>query len=329
MNMDAFIRYLRRPQIDAIKWDRCVENAANGLIYACSEYLDAMAGNWNGLVVGDYEAVIPLPWRSKWGLTYYYHPPFIQQLGLFGQAVPALHEALMGRERQAEADRLLPAPALYKEIVNLVFSRIRYGDLLLNFGNEEIARQIGAKPCNNLILDLSDGYASLAEGYKKDLVNNLRKAEKHDLHYLPDNHVLDAVDLYEQYYGQRMPSLSKSNYRQFAALCEKLQQKNRVMVRRVIDDGGALLSIALFLKDERRIYNMMNTTTEAGRVVSANHFLLDQLLREFAGAPLLLDLEGSDLPGVKHFYLNFGAREQPYFKYSRTPLALRLWRKWR
>ncbi|MBL7735377.1 MAG: hypothetical protein JNL51_07960 [Chitinophagaceae bacterium] len=324
--MDTLIRYLHRSQIDAIKWDRCLDNSANGLIYGCSEYLDAMADNWNGLVVGDYDAVIPLPWRSKWGMAYYYHPAFIQQLGLFGQAVKALHKETMDRGSQAEAAKILSAPALYKEIMDVVFSRVRYGDLLLNFGNADIASQIGAAPCNNLILDLSGEYASLSAGYKKDLVNNLRKASKHHLHYLPDNDVSNAVALYEAHYAQRLSSLEKKDYRRFAGLCAGLQRQNRAFARKVVDDGGTLLSIALFLKDSRRIYNMMNTTTDAGRAVAANHFLLDNVIKEFAGAPLALDLEGSDLQGVKHFYLNFGAGEQPYFKYSRLPVALRLWR---
>jgi hypothetical protein len=99
-------------------------------------------------------------------------------------------------------------------------------------------------------------------------------------------------------------------------------------VRKVINADGVMLSIAIFLKDEKRIYNIMNTTTDAGRDAAANHFLLDNVIREFADQNLLLDFEGSDLPGVKSFYENFGARNQPFnhYHFNRLPFPLKLFR---
>ncbi len=66
---------------------------------------------------------------------------------------------------------------------------------------------------------------------------------------------------------------------------------------------------------------MMNTTTQKGRDEEANHFLLDKVIKEFAGQPLLFDFEGSDLPGVREFYEKFGAINQPYFHYHYNGLS--------
>jgi hypothetical protein len=65
----------------------------------------------------------------------------------------------------------------------------------------------------------------------------------------------------------------------------------------------------------------MNTTTSEGRKVEANHYLVDSVIKEFAGTSLTFDFEGSDLPGVKSFYENFGAVNEPYFivKYNNLP----------
>ena len=38
-----------------------------------------------GLIAGDYEAVFPVPFRQKWGISYAYQPPFTQQLGMYSQ----------------------------------------------------------------------------------------------------------------------------------------------------------------------------------------------------------------------------------------------------
>ena len=82
-NPSSDIRFLNRGEIDLEKWDRCIQDAPNGIIYARSFYLDAMAKNWSALVSGDYDMVMPLTWNRKYGFRYLYQPAFTAQLGLF------------------------------------------------------------------------------------------------------------------------------------------------------------------------------------------------------------------------------------------------------
>ena len=76
--------YIPQKQIDKKKWDHCIESAENGLIYGYSFYLDHMAGQWDGIVLGDYQAVMPLPWKKKFGIKYIYQPFLVAQGGVFG-----------------------------------------------------------------------------------------------------------------------------------------------------------------------------------------------------------------------------------------------------
>ncbi len=55
------------------------------------------AGQWDALVLDDYQAVMPLTWRSKFGIRYLYQPAFTQQTGIFS-ASPFHHHL----------DRILP-----------------------------------------------------------------------------------------------------------------------------------------------------------------------------------------------------------------------------
>jgi hypothetical protein len=57
--------------------------------------------------------------------------------------------------------------------------------------------------------------------------------------------------------------------------------------------------------------------------------LFHQIISEFAGTPLILDFEGSDLPGVARFYQKFGAQNQPYFffKSNRLPTGIKWLKK--
>ena len=64
------IRYLQRDRIDIKEWDKCIERAENGLLYASSKYLDILSnGLWNALVSGDYDCVMPLPFKRKYGIN--------------------------------------------------------------------------------------------------------------------------------------------------------------------------------------------------------------------------------------------------------------------
>ena len=44
-----------------------------------------MAKHWDALVLGDYEAVMPLTWNKKWNISYLYQPPFTASLASFGK----------------------------------------------------------------------------------------------------------------------------------------------------------------------------------------------------------------------------------------------------
>jgi hypothetical protein len=123
--------------------------------------------------------------------------------------------------------------------------------------------------------------------------------------------------------------IKDEDYQHLKQLCDCMQEQNGVVCREVVTKEKEVLATVLLLFDGKRLYNIMNTTTEAGRKTGANHFLLDSVIREFAGKHLVFDFEGSDLPGVKAFYENFGAVNQPFFKirYNHLPWPIKLIKK--
>ena len=63
MKVGQNITHITREQIDQKKWDDCIYQSSLPLLYAETIYLDQMASNWDALVLNDYEAVMPLPWK--------------------------------------------------------------------------------------------------------------------------------------------------------------------------------------------------------------------------------------------------------------------------
>jgi hypothetical protein len=141
----------------------------------------------------------------------------------------------------------------------------------------------------------------------------------------------NAINLYKENYGERL-GYRQQDYEAFSRICAQWVAEDRCIIREVYLEERNLkekLAVGVFLKDQNRIYNVASTTLPNGRTLEANHFLFDHLIREFAGKPLILDFEGSDLPGVAGFYQKFRPENQPYFfwKSNRLPGILKWWKK--
>ena len=298
------VQYIPNAAIDRVLWDKCVVKSNCNLVYLQSAFLDAMATNWDAIIVNNYEGIFPLPFRKKWGIKYVYPPAFLQQLGLC-----------------TTNDKITVL-----DILPLLIQHFKYADLHLNFTNKQQENSIEK---TNYILPLSKDYNYCVANYSNDLRKNLKKSKKESLIYAKENNISLAISLYRSQYQNRHKSITDLDYKNFEKLCLGLLKKDKVFTRAVYSNNKELLSIALFLFDNNRMYNVMNTTTSEGKLVSANHFLFDKIIEEFAGSGFILDFEGSDLQGVKSFYENFNPVNEPYYylKINELPTLLKLLKK--
>ena len=299
------INYVAREAIDIAKWDRCIDEAKNGLIYAYSIYLDNMATHWDALVLNDYEAVMPLTWNKKWGIKYLYQPPFTQQLGIFGRRI--INEQDI------------------RSFITIAKEKFPFAEIFLNALNPYVETE----KKNNYILNLNDGYEKIHASYKKNLLQNLKDSKKNNLVYSIGMDYKQAIDFYVSRYSNRMPHTTRKDYQRFFKVCDLLNEKKMLFIRKVSLPNNELLAIALFFKDNKRLYNIMPTTLLKGRGLKANHFLIDELIIEFAGKNIILDFEGSDIAGIARFYQQFGSSNEPYYflRYNNLPWFARLFKK--
>jgi len=304
MTTASSIYYLRHHEIDKQLWDECIDNAGNGLIYAKSYYLDHIAHHWDAIVLDDYAAVMPLPWKKKFAVKYVYPPPFCQQLGIFSPVV-------------LKAD-------IYRRMLQKAEEAFKFSEYYFNYQNA-----IGANtPKNNFVLSLNNEYTAIAKNYQPNLLRNLKKAQQYGLHYQSSNDYAKVIHLYKDTYGKRTPHVTLNDYNNLLKICKLLQQKSALIIREVKDETGNLLAVTLCLKDKRRIYLLLPVTTEKGRTTRANHFLLDGIIKEFSAQPYTFDFEGSDIPGIARFYKSFGGINEPYFFYrwNRLPWPIKIFK---
>jgi hypothetical protein len=310
MQKQSQILLLKNEEIDKDLWDECIKTSSNQLIYARSFYLDRMSSGWRALISEKYDWVLPVTERTKYWITYLYQPSFTQQLGVF-----------------AKPDVVIP----YKGIINILETYSRFWEISWNYAapKDLFNAPLQFTEATNYILDLSAGYNDIAARYHKGLVNNLKLASKGEHIYRDSKDYNTSIQLYKAYYAGRMPMVKPIDYERFKQVCQHLAEQEMIVCREVVNSNEEVMASALLLRDDLRLYNIMNTTTEAGRKSQANHFLLDRIIQEFSGKELLFDFEGSDLPGVKSFYQNFGAVNQPFFriKYNNLPWPINLLKK--
>ncbi|MEP7165850.1 MAG: hypothetical protein ABI741_14205 [Ferruginibacter sp.] len=303
------LTYLTYKEIDKDKWDDCIKNAVNGLIYAESAYLDAMSVNWDAIVLDDYAAVMPITWKKKLGIRYIYQPPFMQQGGIFYK------------------DKL-PVKTM-RSFMDEASARFKFAEFTVNYLNLIDWKQAGLKETmrNNFVLKLGSGYKSIFEGYNTYIKQRLNRLKKFSLQYKHSTDHSGAIALYKELYGSRMLSLTDKDYQQFGKLCRAYLKKDRIIIRHVYNmDGEELLASVLLLKDDKRIYNIISCILPNGKKLLANYFLYNELIREFSGEDIILDFEGSDIPGVSYFYNKFSGNNQQYafIKFNRLPLPIKL-----
>ncbi len=302
------IKYVKAADIDKQKWDDCIRLSVNRLIYAESAYLDHMASNWDALVLNDYEAVMPLTWKQKWRIKYLYQPPFIQQGGIFSL-----------KNIDTETTR---------SFIEAASGKFKFAEFTINYQYELIPEKgLQVKLRNNFILPLGQGYKKIFQNYNSYIKQRLSRLAKFELQYKPGDDITGTIKLYRKLYGERMDSVRNKDYQQFENLCKYFNADNRVLIRHVYNnDGKELLAMILLLKDEKRLYNIISCILPKGKKLLANYFLYDQVIREFAEEKLILDFEGSDIPGVSYFYNKFAALNQQYafVKFNKLPLPVKL-----
>ncbi len=292
------IRYLKRGQINATKWDECIASAPNGLIYSCAAYLDAMASNWDALVLNDYEAVMPLTWRSKWGVSYLYQPLLTAQTGITGKG---LNEARI---------------RLFLEAVP---KRFRYWDIYLNHANGYALEAFPMQWRNNLVLPLHDAYEELWARYRKNTQRNIGKAKGYGCYVKSDLPLSEALALARDF----TPGLAahSNELARFSPLFDTLHQRGSAIVYGCYTREHRLVGAAVFLFSNGRSYYILAGTHPDGKTLGASHLLIDRFIADHAGEDLLLDFEGSDVPSLAFFYSGFGGREEryPVIRLNRLP----------
>lgn len=284
------INYLTYQQIDKVKWDACIKEASNGLIYGYSFYLDTMSKNWDALVLNDYEAVMPLTWKKKYAIHYLYQPAFTACLGVFGKNINA---------------------ETVNSFLHAIPEKFKYWDIYFNPDNVFNLPDYNLYERKNYVLDLSSNYEKLFADFKDNIKRNIKKSEKFGLLINKNIDIADVIILAKEQ-ASAYAAPGENDFINFEKLYQLLYGKEKATAYAVFAKDKQLLAAAVFFFSHNRAYYILVGNHPNGKTLGASHALINAFIKDYAGENLLLDFEGSDIPSLAFFYSSFNAVEEKY-----------------
>lgn len=289
------IKYLPYSEIDFVKYNYCISKSKNSLIYGFSWYLNIVTENsWDVLVLDDYIAVMPLPKRKKYGINYIFQPAWAQQLGVFSN-------------QEIKENLLL-------EFVNTIPRKFKLIDTLFNYDNRFSSKYLSKK--DNFILDLSNTYESLFEGYNKLRKRSVKKAKNLNLIIKEVDNATLIINLFKENKGAELNRI-ESDYMLLNQLVLKGIEQQKIEVICVENKNQNLIGGVIFFKHKNRIIYLFSAVNQEGKENQAITFIIDFIIKKYSNTNMIFDFEGSMISNIAKFFKSFGAVKENYFWYKR------------
>lgn len=266
-----------------------------------------MADNWDALVLNDYDAVMPLTWRKKYGIRYLYQPFFTASLGVFGNN---LSSTLLN-------DFLLAIPSTFK-----------YWDIYLNASNYFELPGFKLYERTNYVLPLQNNYQQLFQQFRNNIKRNIVKAKNLQLMVQKNMPVGNVIELAKEQ-STSFSSVSDKDYERFKKLYHHFYTNQQAATYGVYTPQKQLVASCVFFFSHKRAYYILAGNHPNGKTLGASHALIAAFIEEYAAHDILLDFEGSDVSSLAFFYSSFGAVSEKYvgLKNNKLPRLLKLFKK--
>jgi hypothetical protein len=303
------IKFLHNKEINKSAWDLRVEESPEGQIFHYSWYLDVCDPDWHGLVDSDYNYILPISIRSKFGIQYAYQPFFVR------------HGGVIGKESVSKE--------VTHQFITAIPAEIKYIDFCLYNQQSTFFTDFRIQERHYQLLDISGSYDQIAAAYSENHKRSLRKAEKAKLIIQPDYNPNTVVEQFRILKKDTIKAFDEGDYRTLNNLMQVISTHNASQCHAVLDASGLLMAAGFFMISHNRIIYLKGFSSPEGRNAGAMHFLFDRLIRTYAGTDKKLDFGGSDVENVARFYKGFGAADCLYLRLrqNRLPQLLRWLKK--
>ncbi len=283
------IQYTKHNDIDYQKWDNCISNSLNGIVYAYSWYLNIVAGEWDAIIGDDYSVVFPLVTNRKFGISYIYQPLFTQQLGAFSSS-------------KVDMQTL-------EQIFDSIPSKIKYKEINLNIYNRLDSSKFNLQNRITYQLDLVQPYFALSSSYSENTRRNISKAIAMGVKVDKRLPVDEFIEFYKINLVVALPAYEFEKLRKIVQLSIERKEGE---IYAAYTAQGILCAAVFFVKTNGKVIYLCAASSERGKKHKAMFALVDNFINSYSESFLTLDFEGSNIESVARFYASFGAKPCSY-----------------
>ena len=247
------IKYVGHKNIDLKKWDDCIEKSTN-LVYPLSWYLNCVAPNWNAFILENnniYEAVFPICYQKKIGISYIYQPFFTQQLGYFS---------------------IQPNQEEFNEFLELIHKKFKHIITNLAIENTPFSITINEeikKENTNCLLAIDKDYTIIKSNYNSNRKRDLKKASKNNLTCFESKDIDLLITIFKEFKGKFINELKSSHYNTIYNIFKEGEKRNQAKILFVKNENEEIQAGGLFVYTTTQIIFLFGCATSNGRTNGA------------------------------------------------------------
>ncbi len=283
------IRLVKNEALDKVKWNSCVHYAVNGNVFGYKWYLDCLSKEWDALVEGDYESVLPL-FHSKSGYSGYF-PSLLNESGIY-----SIH--LLSQKRMESFIEAVP------EGYEGIGIQYKNGIRLPQNHNFDVQQK------NNYRLSLQSPYDTLRSNFSEPLKSSLENSKRHKLKPVTNLKPEKIADLFKE--NSSKSGGLKATFHAYQRIMYNALHRGWGFATGIVNEKDTLLTAAFFVFTHGTLLTLLSPESAEGKRCGARNLLFDYFIRNNAGRPLILDFNTED-----GFPEGFGALQKKSQQISR------------
>ena len=281
------IQYIPNKEIDKTRWNSCVHYSINGNVFGYKWYLDSVAKDWDGLIEGNYQSVMPIIKNEK-GI---YQPELIREAGIYTSTVPS----------RVRIQKFLEAIPTEFNSVNIHLNTRNKVEENIDFNT--------LKHSNYQLL-LSRSYEELEENFGTELKEMLKTASQFNFSSTTSLKPEDVANFYKKYSPNRRNIEQK--YYAYLRIMYNALHRGLGFASGIYDEKKNLLATNFFIFSHGKIMSLMPVESPKGKKKGALAFSFNMVLLTNAKRTAILDFNGEN-----EFGKLFGAEEKRFTQIQR------------
>lgn len=301
------VRIISKDELERDRWNGCVHYANNGNIFGYKWYLDAIAKDWDALVEGNYESVMPLMYSAHKGKKHMHRPTLIREAGIFSVHVLS--------------------PARINKFLNAIPPEYETLDIHFNAGTSIVSPETLTRHEQvNQQLSLANSYEEIAGNYSSDFLRKLDIAQSHQLR--PTTLKPERI---AAFYRTHQPHTADTEkiFHGLQRIMYNALHRGWGFGTGITNARGELLATDFFLYSHGQVMSLAAAISEPGKKQGAHELLLDMQIRNHAGRPIELDFNSTyQTRFYRQLAKQTGAQEVDFYRLERKIEEKAWWKIW-